>query len=251
MTAVALTGGAETGAATTEVAAGVVARRLADIRDRMARAGADPASVRIVAVTKGFGAEAVSAALACGLADVGESYAQELLGKAPAVVAGPVPLRWHFLGQVQRNKVKAIVALVDTWHGIDRLAEAEAVLQGTGRQGTGHMLVQVLPAGTDPLSTRGGCSPDEARDLVARIRDAGMEVAGLSTVAPRHDPDGAGRWFAQVRSLADDLGLAQCSMGMTDDFETAVARGSTTVRIGRGLFGNRPSREDPGRPPPR
>jgi pyridoxal phosphate enzyme (YggS family) len=206
-----------------------VADRLAGVRARIASTGRRPDEVAVVAVTKGFGPEAVDAAAAVGIVDVGENYAQELAGKARAVKA-----RWHFLGHVQRNKVRSIAAVVHLWQGVDRVAAGEEIAQ---RAPGAHVLVQVRIAGGDE---RNGCHPHDVPALVERLDALGLDVRGLMAVGPAGPPELARPGFAQVSALADRLGLVERSMGMTDDLEVAVEEGSTMVRVGRGLFGARP-----------
>jgi uncharacterized pyridoxal phosphate-containing UPF0001 family protein len=215
-----------------------VAERLHSVRLRIEQAGGDPSAIRVVAVTKGFGPDAVAAARAVGLHDIGENYANELVAKA-AEVAGealsPGPLRWHFLGAIQRNKVARLAPVVDVWQSVSRFEEGARI----ARFAPGAtVLVEVDTTG---LSGRNGCAPGDVRALVPRLRDEGLDVRGLMTVAAP-GPEAAGAAFATVRSLADELGLEERSMGMTDDLEAAVRAGTTMVRIGRALFGERPAK---------
>ena len=235
-----------------------VAAALERVRQRIADAGGDPAAVRVVAVTKGFGAEAVRAALGAGIADVGENYAQELLSKVEAVRSAGIGaaadktgagsggarvqgggaelgVRWHFLGAVQRNKVATLAPVVSCWQGVARAVEGEAIAR---RRPGAIVLVEV---DTTAASGRNGCPPEAVPGLVTELRAAQLDVRGLMTVAPT-DPEGARLAFRTVRALADDLGLSERSMGMSDDLELAVAEGSTMVRVGRALFGDRPPR---------
>jgi hypothetical protein len=200
------------------------------VRVRIADAGGDPSSVRVVAVTKGFGADAVRAARAVGLDDLGENYAGELEAKAP----GPEGTCWHFLGAVQRNKVKALAPLVGVWQGVARVAEGERI---AARAPGARVLVQVDTTGR---AGRNGCPPADVSSLVRDLSSLDLTVAGLMTVAPQGDPALVAAAFAEVARLADQAGLPERSMGMSDDLEAAVAAGSTMVRIGRGLFGPRP-----------
>jgi uncharacterized pyridoxal phosphate-containing UPF0001 family protein len=205
-----------------------VAARLAVVRARIAAAGGDPERVRVLAVTKGFGADAVTAARAAGLSDLGENYGAELLGKAP----GPPGTRWHFLGTVQRNKVRVLAPLVDVWQGVARFVEGERI----ARVAPGaHVLVQVDYTG---LPGRNGCAPADVPALVGSLTGLDLDVQGLMTVAPQ-GADAAADAFGSLRRLADALGLPERSMGMTQDLEAAVAAGSTMVRVGRALFGDR------------
>ena len=230
-----------------------ITSRLTEAHRRIAAAGGDLHALRIVAVTKGFGPAAVQAALAAGIVDVGENYAQELVRKHAALhalaagpepagpaPAGPAPapglslLRWHFLGTIQRNKVAALSPVVSCWQSVARFVEGEAVAR---RRPGARVLVEVETTGA---SQRSGCAPHDVAALVAALRALDLDVAGLMTVAPR-DPQGARQAFRTVRGLADLLELPERSMGMSDDLELAVAEGSTMVRLGRALFGPRPS----------
>ena len=191
-------------------------------------------------MTKGFGVDAVLAALGAGLHDVGENYAAELLAKAEAMESDPAAgagagAVWHFLGAMQRNKVADLAKRVGLWQSVSR--EAEGARVARFRPGAA-VLVQV---DATELPRRNGCPPSEVAGLVGRLRDDhGLEVRGLMTVAApgREAADAA---FGMVARLADDLGLQERSMGMSDDLESAVAAGTTMVRLGRALFGDRPS----------
>lgn len=207
-----------------------VHERLDEVRARIARAGGDASAVTIVAVTKGFGDDEVAAAVDVGLPDVGENYAQELAAKA---AVAPPAARWHFLGGIQTNKVRAIAPLVHLWHGVDRVEEAEAI----ARYAPGAaLLVQVNASGE---TQKGGCAPEATEQLVDRCRELGLDVRGLMTVGPADDLVGSAVAFRTVAGLAGRLGLPELSMGMTDDLEIAVSEGATIVRIGRALFGPR------------
>ena len=210
-----------------------VAERLEDVRRRVERHGGDPERIRIVAVTKGFGSDAVSAARAAGLVDLGENYAQELLAKA---ADAPQGTSWHFLGPVQRNKVGRLAPVVSTWHAIDRPAAARAV---AAHAPGAEVMIQVNVVG-DPA--RPGCPPDGVADLVEQVRDLPVDLSGLMAVAPAGDTEAARSSFRWLARKAGELGLRELSMGMSEDFEMAVAEGATTLRLGRVLFGPRPKR---------
>jgi len=214
------------------VTAVTVRERLEDVRRRIVSSGGDPGRVRIVAVTKGFGPDAVEAAVGAGLGDVGENYAQELLSKAEL---SPRGARWHFLGPVQRNKVAPLAEVVRTWHGIDREAEAQAI--ASAAPGV-EAMVQVNVTGAP---SRPGCMPSEVDDLVTRCRRLTLDLSGLMAVGPQGDPDGTRSSFHWLARKARQLGLRELSMGMSDDFEMAIEAGATTLRLGRTLFGPRPS----------
>ena len=211
-----------------------VPERLAEVRARIEAAGRRADDVTVVAVTKGFGAGAVDAATAAGIADVGENYAQELATKVDH--AGPdAGRRWHFLGRVQRNKVRSIAAAVHLWQGVDRVAAGEEIAR---RAPGAKVLVQVRIDEGD--TSRNGCHPDDVPDLVERLDALGLDVRGLMAVGPRGPAELARPGFREVTALADRLGLVERSMGMTGDLDVAVEEGSTMVRVGRGLFGARP-----------
>lgn len=209
-----------------------LARRLATLRERIEAAGGDPGAITIVGVSKGFDASAPAVAVGAGLVDLGESYAQEMVVKVREV-SGDV--RWHWVGRLQRNKVRQVAAHVGLWHSVDRVElGAEIARRAPGAA----VLVQVNTSGE---ATKGGCEPDATGALVADLRAEGLDVRGLMTVALR-GPAGAASCFRTVRGLADDLGLPERSMGMSEDLEAAVVEGATMVRIGTALFGRRPAR---------
>ena len=161
------------------------AARLDHIRQRIARMSADPSSVRIVAVTKGFPVGAVELSLAAGLTDLGENYADELVAKAGEVGAGP-GVDWHYLGAVQRNKVARLAPVVTWWQALSRVEEGVAIAR---RAPGATVLVQVDVAG---LAGRGGCAPDRVGDLVGALRQEDLDVVGLMAVGPPGPPERRG-----------------------------------------------------------
>ena len=212
-----------------------VAGRLATVRARLAeaagRAGRPASAVKLVVVTKGVAPPVMQAALDAGATDLGENRAQELLAKAPDLKTRPT---WHFIGRLQRNKVAALAPLVDLWQSVDRLELGRAI---AGRAPGAAVLAEVNVA-DDPA--KAGVAPGDAPALVDGLRSAGLAVDGLMTIpAAGRDPRPA---FARLAALADRLGLAEVSMGMSDDFEVAVEEGATIVRVGRAIFG---PHEDP------
>jgi pyridoxal phosphate enzyme (YggS family) len=223
-------------------ATAAVAERVAEARSRIATNATDPSRVRLVAVTKGFGPDAVRAALAAGVTDIGENYADELVGKAEALSASGGDAgsgsdhRWHFLGAVQRNKVARLAPLVGCWQSVSRIEEGRAIAR---RQPGASILVQVDVVGGHG---RNGCRPEEVAALVTALADEQLDVGGLMTIGPQGRAEASRAAFALVRDLATRLGLAECSMGMTDDMDVALAQGSTMIRLGRALFGERPPR---------
>jgi PLP dependent protein len=216
----------------TDIDSQLVADRLALVRERIAAAGAAPASVTVVAVTKGFGPEAVTAAASAGLMDIGENYAQELLRK---LGTAPPGLRWHFLGQLQRNKLTRLAPYVFLWQGLDTTTAADALAK---RCPGAPVLVEVKLADN---GHRHGVPADRVPALVGHAAAIGLDVRGLMAVGPAQaTPDEVRAGFRMVAALGSSLGLRELSMGMSADFELAVSEGATIVRLGRFLFGPRP-----------
>lgn len=210
-------------------------RRLAEVNRRIATAGATPGSVTVVAVTKGHGFSAVKAAIDAGVVDFGENYSAELLEKRAALSESGDTVRWHFLGHVQRNKVRGLASSVHLWQGLDRRAAGEEIAR---RAPGARVLVQV---NVSDDRGRNGCGFDEAPHLVRALGDLGLDVRGVMAVGPV-DHDEARIAYRRVNALAGDLGLVERSMGMSADLETAVEEGSTMVRVGQALFGARAAR---------
>jgi pyridoxal phosphate enzyme (YggS family) len=213
-----------------------VATAIAEVRARIAAAargaGRDPDAVRLVAATKTVPAEQVAEAVALGVTDVGENRAQELVAKADALATAP-DVHWHFLGRLQRNKVRSIAGKVTWWQSVDREALGVAI----ARHAPGAQVLVEVNVALEPQ--KGGCAPTDAPGLADALRRLGLRVEGLMTIPPAGDDPR--RWFAALRELGGDLGVHQLSMGMTDDYEIAVEEGATMVRIGRGIFGARRS----------
>ena len=207
-----------------------VPERVAEVRARIAdaaaRAGRDPGEVTLVAATKTVDVVRVQQVVDAGVVDVGENRAQELLTKTAVVGA-----RWHFLGQLQRNKVRQLAAWVSCWQSVDRLELGVEI----ARRAPGARVLVEVNVGDEPQ--KGGCAPAAVPALVDALRGEGLDVAGLMAVPPHGDDPR--RWFARLREQAEALRLAELSMGMTDDFEVAVEEGATMVRVGRALFGPR------------
>lgn len=217
------------------------------IRAAMQRAGRQDA-VRIVAVTKGHASGAVRAAVAAGLKSCGENRVAELAGKIEEL--GRAFADWHLIGHLQRNKVKQAVALFDLVHSIDSLRLAQELSSTAVRDGlTVRGLVQVNASGEE---TKGGIDiVDDVAPGVATIRQIAqlpnLEVHGLMTMAPFVDDESVLRTtFTRTRRLLEacmqnipEMRGAELSMGMTNDFEIAVEEGSTMVRLGTILFGER------------
>ncbi|WP_089157218.1 YggS family pyridoxal phosphate-dependent enzyme [Micromonospora sp. NBS 11-29] len=232
-----------------ELAAGL-ARIRARIADACAAAGRGRDEVTLVAVTKTYPAADVLALAGLGVADVGENRDQEAAPKAAAVAAAGAAPRWHFIGQLQRNKARSVIRYADVVQSVDsaRLAAALDAAASGARDRPLDVLVQVSVDG-DPA--RGGALPgaaDPERGLdpvAAAVAGArGLRLAGLMAVAPLGwEPDRAFARLAEVaaRLRADHPGASLLSAGMSGDLESAVAHGATHVRVGSALLGMRPT----------
>ena len=210
-----------------------LAGRYETLRARIAGAGGH--DITVIAVTKALGPWAVDAAAACGIGDIGENYAQECVAKLAGVSAVPLP-RVHFVGRLQRNKVKVLAGCVDVWQTVDRFELAHEI----GRRAPGaEVMIQVNISGEE---SKAGCEAAETESLASAAADAGLRLVGLMGIGPLGPPEAARGGFRELRRLVDSLELPHCSMGMTDDLEVAVAEGATMVRVGRSLFGERPRR---------
>jgi pyridoxal phosphate enzyme (YggS family) len=224
-----------------------VAQNLAAVNRRLAeaarQAGRDPATVRLVAVSKTVAAASLSQAVAAGQRLFGENYVQEAKGKIAALGPG---LSWHLIGSLQTNKAREAVALFDLIHAVDRLKLAEALESAAARLGKVQaVLLQVNLAGE---AGKSGAAPEAVPELLkAAAGLPHLEVAGLMTMPPWFaDPEAARPFFRALRELRDrlrtlvDLPLPELSMGMSGDYEVAVAEGATLVRVGTAIFGPRP-----------
>ena len=207
-----------------------VAERLAVVRERIASAGGTDVSV--LPVTKTFGVDACWAAYRAGCTAVGENYAQEIVTKLGDIER---PFGVHFIGQLQSNKVRQLAGIVSVYETVDR---PSLVGELAKRVPGAEVLIQVAALSEEG---KGGCSLDDAASLVVVAQLAGLRVLGLMTVGPTDGgPEAARGGFRAVRLLADRLELTVCSMGMSADLEVAVQEGSTQVRVGSALFGERP-----------
>ncbi len=222
-----------------------VGARLAEVRGRIEaaalRSGRSADAVRLVAVSKGQPAERVVDAIDAGTRDLGENRVQELRQKRMVV---PGPVRWHFVGHLQTNKVRHVVGSVDLVHSVDRFGLAEAIgLRARSLGVVQEVLVEVNVA-REP--NKHGVPPEQALGLALEVAGIeGVEVKGLMTMAPlSDDPEKSRSVFAQLRDLGSLLearlpGAGELSMGMTGDFEVGVEEGATIVRVGTAIFGSR------------
>jgi PLP dependent protein len=226
-----------------------LAARVAEVRARIARAceraGRDPASVRLVAVSKTHDVEAVREALEAGIEDFGENRAQELVPKAEAARADGLAPRWHFVGHLQRNKARDVWPHIASLHSLDseRLIEAVERLADVHREapGGGHVLPCYIEVNVAGEAQKQGVEPSALPALLRRAADSpAIDVVGLMTVAPQAaDPEAVRPVFRSLRALAEAHGVRGLSMGMTEDFEIAIEEGATLVRVGRAIFGER------------
>lgn len=212
------------------------------VDDAATRAGRDPATVQIIAVAKKQPASAVRAALAAGAVHIGENYVQELLGKRAELAADAVQPQWHFIGHLQRNKARMIAGQVALMHAVDSIElAAEIAKRSVVRQ---PVLLAVNLGGE---ASKSGVS---AADVVALARAVvainNLRCDGLMTMPPPDLDDNATRAiFRGLRTLRDELqqqlgtAMPTLSMGMSSDFELAIAEGATHVRIGTAIFGAR------------
>ena len=226
---------------------GSLQRRLDEVRGRItaaaARSGRPAKGVTLVGVTKTVAAEAVRAAVALGLADLGENRVQEAQAKVPAV--GRERARWHLIGHLQRNKAGRAVELFDRIHTVDGADLAEALSRHA--VSAGRLLPVLVEVNVSGEATKFGVAPDGIESLLERIAALpGLRVDGLMTVGPMVErPEDARTGFARLRALRDraeqrlGLALPELSMGMSGDFEVAVEEGSTMVRVGSAIFGAR------------
>src|SRR5262245_16135256 len=214
--------------------------RLADVKRRIAAAaraaGRDPASIHLVAVTKTFGADHILPALACGHRCFGENRVQEAKAKWPSLRARFADIELHLIGPLQSNKAREAVGLFDAIHTIDRPRIAEAVAAEMARQGRRLRLFIEVNTGEEPQ--KAGVKPKEAGGLLHLCREGlKLDIAGLMCIPPQDEE--AAMHFAFLAKLAHELNLRELSMGMSADFETAVALGATYVRVGSQIFGER------------
>jgi pyridoxal phosphate enzyme (YggS family) len=216
--------------------AGRLAEVVAAIGRAAARSGRDARDVRLVAVTKTYGAGAIEPVLQAGQRDFGENRVQEAQGKWPPLRDRYPDLRLHLIGPLQTNKVRDAVALFDSIHSVDRDKLAAELGKEVRRQGRELALFVQVNTGEEPQ--KAGVAPGEAAEFVRRCEEVhGLDVKGLMCIPPAEaDP---GPHFAMLRRLGDEIGLRSLSMGMSGDFEAAIAHGATHVRVGSAIFGAR------------
>ncbi len=215
--------------------------RLETIRARIERArrrfGPPPERVELVAVSKTFAADEVEPFLAAGQRVFGENRVQEAQAKWPGLRASYDGIELHLIGPLQSNKAKEAVALFDVIETVDREKIAVALKAEMEKAGKHPRLLVQVNIGLEPQ--KAGIPPAEAVTFVKRCREVhGLKIDGLMAIPPEAVPPGP--YFAHMAELAKDAGATVLSMGMSADFETAIAMGATHVRVGSALFGHRP-----------
>ena len=216
------------GIVTSETYSEEIKERLEKINEIIDAKAQNP--VTLIGVTKGFTHEEVNIASELGIKNFGENYAQELLTKNPLV---DPEISWHYIGQLQSNKIRKISHLVDVWHSVTSLKLAREI---HNRSDQAKILLQVSVSG--PSNSK-GFEVEELPDLISQLRDENIDVSGLMTMGVPGDMVATRFVFKRLRQLADTFELSECSMGMSDDFEIALECGSSMIRIGSAIFGNR------------
>ena len=216
------------------------ADRLTAIRMRMnaaAKLARRPAEdIHLIAVSKTRSAQDIAPLILEGQRLFGENRVQEAASKWPALKKQHPQVELHLIGQLQSNKAEEAVALFDVIHSVDRLSLVTAL--GKAMEKLGRAVPCFIQVNIGAEEQKGGCSVAELPDLLQAAQDAGVPVAGLMCIPPAELE--AAPFFALLAELSARHGLAQLSMGMSDDFETAIMLGATYVRVGTALFGERP-----------
>jgi pyridoxal phosphate enzyme (YggS family) len=224
-----------------------VAAQLADVRARIARAaeaaGRDAATVKLVAVSKTKGPDAVREAYSAGQRAFGENYAQELAAKAVALADLP-DLEWHFIGHLQTNKAKVVAKHAHVVHTVDSAALARELGKRAAREGRATPLPVLIEVNVGREAQKAGAAPSEIDDVMRAVREQpALALRGLMTVPPADDIAAARGVFETLVSLRNLHGgptaLPELSMGMTADLDVAIACGATLVRVGTAIFGPR------------
>lgn len=219
---------------------------LAELRARIgaacAAAGRPAGEITLIAVTKTFGVPDIAALSELGITEIGENRDQEAAPKAAECAALGLPLRWHFVGQLQANKSASVVRYADVVHSVDRPRLVTAL--GSRVRAAGRTVICLVQVSLDDVPGRGGAPPDQALALAAAVAgEPGLALGGVMAVAPLGRP--ARPAFARLRQIAelvrsDHPGAVMISAGMSGDLDDAIAEGATHLRIGTALLGGRP-----------
>ena len=213
---------------TSETYSEEIKERLEEINEIIDAKAQNP--VTLIGVTKGFTHEEVNIASELGIKNFGENYAQELLTKNPLV---DPEISWHYIGQLQSNKIRKISHLVDVWHSVTSLKLAREIHK---RDDQAQILLQVSLMG--PSNSK-GFEVEQLPQLISELRDMNIDISGLMTMGVPGDKVATRVVFKELRKLADTFELPECSMGMSGDFEIALESGASMIRVGSAIFGNR------------
>lgn len=203
------------------------------------RAGRNPGDVLLVAVSKGIGVGLITDALDAGLRVFGESRVQEAVKKAKGLETASSGIKWHMIGHLQKNKAGAAVGLFELIHSLDSVELASLINRhASGKGKVQRVFIEVNLSGG---RSKHGIGKDEIGNLIkATDKMENISVEGLMTIPPySDDPEAPRPYFRELKHLADEYGLRELSMGMTNDFEVAVEEGATMVRVGTAIFGER------------
>lgn len=221
--------------------------RLAAVRRRVDAAaidcGRDPAVISLISVGKTFPAAVVNEAVTAGATDLGENRVQEAVAKRPEVAKA----RWHLIGPLQRNKARAALEVFDIVHTVDRFEIADRLQYLLTEHWTERILDVLVEINVAEEPQKAGALPEDARELLEHALGCDrLSVCGLMAIPPwAEDPEASRPWFRKLRELRDRLqyevghSLPELSMGMSHDFEIAIAEGATMVRVGTAIFGPR------------
>jgi len=205
------------------------------IRAACERAGRRRDEVTLVAVSKTFPASSVEEAVAAGATDIGENRVQEARDKKPQVGGSA---RWHLIGHLQSNKAKDAVRLFDVIETVDSTDLAQKIARAAEAAGKAQDVLLEVNVGKKPQ--KNGILPGDVERIARDVqRISSLRLLGLMAIPPHGSAEETRRWFRELRAMRDRLGLQELSMGMSEDFETAIEEGSTMVRIGRAIFGER------------
>jgi len=227
----------------------MISEKVAAIHKRVAqacaRAGRDPGTVTLVAVSKTFAAGAVRDAVQAGIMDIGENYVQEMLQKRDEL--GNPSIRWHFIGHLQSNKVKSIAGWITMVHAVDSAGLAAELDRHATR--IGRVIPCLIEVNTTDEASKFGVRPESAAQFVRSLAGLdGIRISGLMTIGPfLPDPEGSRPMFRRLRLIREEISalrqpnapVEHLSMGMTGDFEVGIEEGATLIRIGTALFGPR------------
>lgn len=218
---------------------------LAKIRSAAERAGRPAGTVRLVAATKTVGIEQIAEGVRAGLSILGENRVQEALTKIPAFNQGSV--QWHFIGQLQRRKVRSVVGVFDLIHSVDSLELAQEINRRAGDAGHRQNVLLEVNIGNEP--TKAGFRPDDVPQIVSGLASLShISIRGLMAIPPpTPDPDSTRPYFRKLNELAKmidaqhlpSVKMEELSIGMSNDYEVAIEEGATLVRVGTAIFGAR------------